>query len=211
MPRVPLFLLGVRSAHAMENQALCIMKPQVSRIENYPEVAQKLKEHIRETEGQIQSLDGILNELGETVSSFKDAALSLGGSFAAIGPSVAGDEILRNSLANFAFENYEIAAYRSLMSLAENGGFTSALPAIQQDLSEEKAMESGNSHPQIRGAIGQRIENCFAGTNRVAKGRTSLMPKETFGISQEKSTIPLGGAEDGVRFDLRSPCVGFHA
>ena len=30
------FITGLRNAHAMENQALSIMKPQVSRIENYP-------------------------------------------------------------------------------------------------------------------------------------------------------------------------------
>jgi ferritin-like metal-binding protein YciE len=135
-----IFLLGLRNAHAMENQALSIMKPQVSRIENYPGVAQKLEDHIRWTDAQIQRLEGILNELGETASSLKDAALSLGGSLAAIGHSAAGDEILKNSLANFAFENYEIAAYRSLASLTKNGGFSSALPAIEQNLAEEKVM-----------------------------------------------------------------------
>jgi len=31
---------GLKNAHAMENQALSIMKPQLSRIENYPEVAE---------------------------------------------------------------------------------------------------------------------------------------------------------------------------
>lgn len=37
----------------MENQALSIMKPQVKRIENYPEIAEQLEKHIIETEGQI--------------------------------------------------------------------------------------------------------------------------------------------------------------
>jgi ferritin-like metal-binding protein YciE len=48
-PETPrfIFLLGLRNAHAMENQALSIMKPQVARIENYPEVARRLEEHIR--------------------------------------------------------------------------------------------------------------------------------------------------------------------
>ena len=51
-----IFVTGLRNAHAMENQALSIMKPQVSRIENYPEVAHRLQQHITETEGQIQRL-----------------------------------------------------------------------------------------------------------------------------------------------------------
>ena len=32
-----LFVTGLANAHAMENQALSIMKPQASRIENYLE------------------------------------------------------------------------------------------------------------------------------------------------------------------------------
>ena len=31
-----------------------------------------------------------------------------------MGHTLAGDEILKNSFANFAFENFEIAAYKSL-------------------------------------------------------------------------------------------------
>ncbi|MBY5812522.1 DUF892 family protein, partial [Rhizobium leguminosarum] len=34
-----IFVAGLKNAHAMENQALSIMKPQLKRIENYPEVA----------------------------------------------------------------------------------------------------------------------------------------------------------------------------
>ena len=48
-----LFITGLKNAHALERQALSIMEPQVARIENYPEMADRLQEHIRETHGQI--------------------------------------------------------------------------------------------------------------------------------------------------------------
>jgi ferritin-like metal-binding protein YciE len=135
-----IFLVGLRNAHAMEKQALSIMQPQVSRIENYPAVAQRLEQHIRETETQIDRLDGLLNALGESSSTLKDAALSAMGTMAALGHSVAGDEILKNSFANFAFENYEIAAYNSLIVLAEAGQLTQATQVLRQNLQEEEAM-----------------------------------------------------------------------
>ena len=135
-----LFAVGLRNAHAMEKQALSIMRPQVSRIENYPEVAQRLEEHIRETEGQIERLDELLEGIDESPSSLKDAALSTVGTMATLGHSVAGDEIIKNSLANFAFENYEIAAYNSLIVLAEAGMFNKAIDLLQQNLSQEEAM-----------------------------------------------------------------------
>jgi ferritin-like metal-binding protein YciE len=137
-----IFVTGLRNAHAMENQALSIMKPQLERIENYPEVAQRLDQHIRETEGQIVRLEGILSDLGEDHSTLKDIALSFTGAMAAMGHTLAGDEILKNSFANFAFENFEIAAYNSLVTVAELGGFPSAVSALRVNLSEEKAMAS---------------------------------------------------------------------
>ena len=108
-----IFVTGLKNAHAMENQALAIMKPQLSRIEKYPEVAARLKTHISETEGQIGRLENILSSMDEDSSTLKDLALSVGGSVAALGHTLAGDEILKNTFASFAFENYEIAAYRT--------------------------------------------------------------------------------------------------
>ncbi|MER9197497.1 ferritin-like domain-containing protein [Mesorhizobium australicum] len=124
----------------MENQALSIMKPQLERIESYPQVAEKLDQHIRETEGQIGRLDSLLEGLGESNSTIKDMALSLGGTMAAMGHTVAGDEILKNSFANFAFENFEIAAYNSLLVIADLAGETRAEGPLRQSLSEEEGM-----------------------------------------------------------------------
>jgi ferritin-like metal-binding protein YciE len=134
------FIVGLRNAHAMENQALSIMKPQLQRVENYPEVAAKLEQHISETEGQIGRLEEILSGLNEDHSTLKDIALSFSGSMAALGHTMAGDEILKNSFANFAFENFEIAAYKSLLTIAEAGGYGAAMTGLQANLSEEKAM-----------------------------------------------------------------------
>lgn len=51
-----LFVVGLRNAHAVEKQALSIMEPQVARIKDYPEVADRLRLHIEETNGQIARL-----------------------------------------------------------------------------------------------------------------------------------------------------------
>ncbi|MER8543700.1 ferritin-like domain-containing protein [Mesorhizobium sp. M1334] len=61
------------------------------------------------------------------------------GRAAALGHSMAVDEIIKNSLA-FAFENYEIAAYNSLLVLTEAGGSQDPERVLRQNLSEEKAM-----------------------------------------------------------------------
>ena len=135
-----LFITGVKNAHAMEKQALSIMKPQVARLESYPQVLAKLEQHIRETEGQLARLDQILSKHGTDASGVKDTMLSMAGMMAALGHTVAPDEILKNSFANYAFENFEIAAYTSLITMAEMAGESSAIPLLNQNLDEERAM-----------------------------------------------------------------------
>lgn len=135
-----LFITGLKNAHALEKQALSIMEPQVRRIEHYPEVADRLREHIRETNGQIDRLDEILESFDSKASALKDMATSMTGGMAAIGHSVMGDEILKNSFANYAFEHFEIASYKSLIIMAEDGGFDRALPLLQTTLREEQMM-----------------------------------------------------------------------
>lgn len=59
---------------------------------------------------------------------------------AAVTHSLAGDEILKNSFANYAFEHFEIAAYTSLITAAEDAGAATAIPLLQQNLDEEIGM-----------------------------------------------------------------------
>jgi ferritin-like metal-binding protein YciE len=135
-----LFVTGLKNAHAMEKQALSIMTPQVSRIENYPEVAERLRAHIEETHDQIGRLDEILGNFDASASALKDLALSMTGGMAALAHSAAGDEILKNSFANYAFEHFEIASYKSLLTMAESGGLARFSSGLQQNLNEELAM-----------------------------------------------------------------------
>lgn len=134
------FLVGLRNAHAVEKQALSIMTPQVSRIEHYPEVADQLRLHIEETNQQIARLDELLEAFDSSGSALKDTALSLSGTMAALAHTPAGDEILKNSFANYAFEHFEIAAYKSLLVLADDGGFATATTLLSQSLAEEQRM-----------------------------------------------------------------------
>jgi ferritin-like metal-binding protein YciE len=136
------FITGLKNAHAMEKQALSMMSPQIDRIESYPEVKQRLVQHAQETETQVQRLERVLESLGEKPSAMKDTVLSAMGGMAAMGHTPAPDEILKNSFANFAFENYEIAAYNSLIVLAEAAGESEAVLPLQKNLEEEQNMAS---------------------------------------------------------------------
>ncbi|MGN6376631.1 MAG: ferritin-like domain-containing protein [Sphingomonas sp.] len=136
------FITGLRDAHALEHEALALMDRQLNHLANYPQVSDRLHEHRRETEGQIQRLEEILDSFDVSRSVLKDAALTLGGNLAALAHAFAPDEILKNSFANFAFENFEAASYTSLITVAEIGNFSNARPLLEQTLGEERRMAS---------------------------------------------------------------------
>ena len=135
-----LFITGLKNAHGVEHQALQLMDRQIEHLENYPEVEAMLRAHRAETEGQIERIDALLADFGTSASTVKDAVLSFTGNLAALAHMPAPDEIIKNSLANHAFENFEIAAYTSLLAIVEFGGFDSAGTALKQSLGEEQRM-----------------------------------------------------------------------
>ena len=135
-----IFVTGLRNAHALESQATQIMQRQVERYENYPELSARLQQHIGETRVQQQRLEEILNSLGESHSTLKDMALGFVGNLATIGHAFAPDEVLKNSFANLAFENFEIASYKSLITVAEASGHAVAMAPLEASLKEEQSM-----------------------------------------------------------------------
>ena len=135
-----LFITGLKNAHGVEHQALQLMDRQIEHLANYPEVENMLRAHRVETEGQIARIDELLTGFGTSASGVKDAVLSLTGNMAALAHVFAPDEIIKNSFANHAFENFEIAAYTSLLALVDAGSFSQAQSALQQSLGEEQRM-----------------------------------------------------------------------
>ena len=135
-----LYLTGLKNARAVETQAVEMLTRQVERLENYPEVAEGLRRHIAESEQQRDRLDTILESHGESASTLKEMVTGFMGNVAAVVHAPMGDEVLKNALANHAYEHYEIGAYRSLLVLAEMVGDAAALPKLRESLAEEEHM-----------------------------------------------------------------------
>jgi ferritin-like metal-binding protein YciE len=134
-----LLIVGLRNAHAMESQAQELMERQIERTDEYPEVQSRLREHLDETHQQIARLEDCLRLCGESASTLKDTATSLMANAHVMMNAMAGDEILKNTLANSAFEHFEIAAYKSMLALCQEAGVDLAAP-LKQSLREEEQM-----------------------------------------------------------------------
>ncbi|ESZ22288.1 MAG: ferritin-like domain-containing protein [Mesorhizobium sp.] len=130
----------LRDAHAMEEQAETMLNGQLSRLESYPELRERISLHLNETRGQAARLRTCLEQVGEDTSTLKDA----GGKLLAMAQSLsgvfAGDEVMKGSLASYTFEHMEIASYTILIAAAESLGETEVARACEENLREEEAM-----------------------------------------------------------------------
>jgi ferritin-like metal-binding protein YciE len=131
---------GLRNMHALEMAAIELTARQSERLQHYPEMKAKLERHHAESEEQARRLDRIMEEKATSSSAVKNTVTTVMGNVAAALHAPATDEILKNTFANFAFEHQEIAAYTSLIAMAEIVGDTEAVPLLRQSLAEEQAM-----------------------------------------------------------------------
>ncbi|WP_026617410.1 ferritin-like domain-containing protein [Ensifer aridi] len=129
----------LRDAHAMEEQAITMLTSQSARLENYPELKAQIDKHLQETRDQAAMLERCLERTGGT-STVKD----IGAKMVAFGQGLSGlfvdDEVVKGSLANYAFEQMEIASYKILIAAAEHAGDPDTKRICETILQQEIAM-----------------------------------------------------------------------
>jgi len=134
------YVTGLRNQHAIENQAIELLERQIGRLENYPEMASRMRQHLEESKQQAARIEDLLAGMNTSHSSLKDMVTSFMGNVAALGHASASDEVIKNTFANYAFEHYEIASYQSLLVVAELAGQQASTSVLQQSLKEEQSM-----------------------------------------------------------------------
>jgi ferritin-like metal-binding protein YciE len=131
---------GLRDAHAMESQAVTLTTTQADRLKHYPDIERRVREHIRETEGQRDRLERCLEQLGSSASTLKDATMKLAANAQMAFHAMTEDEVVKNCLASYAFEHFEIVSYKALIETAKIANEPDILAICQQNLAEEEAM-----------------------------------------------------------------------
>jgi ferritin-like metal-binding protein YciE len=130
----------LRDAHAMEEQAEQMLSAQASRIESYPELSAGIERHLQETKSQRERLKQCLARRGTASSGMKDMAGKFTALMQGLGGSMTSDEVVKGAMASYAFENFEISAYRTLVAAAQLAGDGETARVCQEICREEEAM-----------------------------------------------------------------------
>ncbi len=138
-----LFIEELKDIYNAEKQ-LTRALPRMAKAAESPELEQAFTSHLKETEGQIQRLERVFQQVGQAARGKKCKAME--------GLIEEGKEMMEEdgepqvmdaALIGAAqkVEHYEIAAYGCLRTYAELLGYSEAARLLQQNLQEEEAAD----------------------------------------------------------------------
>ncbi|HYD70186.1 ferritin-like domain-containing protein [Azospirillum sp.] len=130
----------LRDAYAMENQAVEMLERQTERLEHYPDMLAKVREHVAVTRRQADRVRECLQRLGTDTSSIKTGIGMLIGNAQSLSGIFASDEVVKAGIFNYAFEQFEIANYRVLVATARQIGDAEVARLLEENLREEEEM-----------------------------------------------------------------------
>lgn len=173
--------------------------PKMAKASSSEELRAAFEEHLRQTEGHVERLEQIFEQLGEKASGKKCAAMS---GLIKEGEEVASDTddgSVRDAgliAAAQKVEHYEISGYGSVRTHAQMLGHDHAVRLLQETLDEEKQTDQKLNN-LAEGMINQeashagREESTSRGSIRAGSSPTSSGASTT--------SAPMTGARSGTR------------
>jgi ferritin-like metal-binding protein YciE len=158
-----LFLDELRDVYHAEKQLVKAL-PRMAKAASSPKLKEAFTQHLRETQGQVQRLEQVFQELGETARAKKcEGMVGLVEEGKKIMEEDGEDAVIDAALiaAGQRVEHYEIAAYGCLRTYAQLLGHSRAERLLQQNLQEEEAADE-KLNALAEGGINQAAVN--AGT-----------------------------------------------
>ncbi len=135
-----LYLSWLNDAYAMEKNVEEVLEDHSSQAKDFPDIQGKIDEHLQVTRSQADRVKQCIERNGGKVSSVKSGMANLMGSLTGKTTSMAKDRIVKNALADYAAENFEIASYTAIVDAANTLGDTQTAQVCQGIIQEEMNM-----------------------------------------------------------------------
>ncbi len=138
MAQTDLYITWLHDAYAMEINLTQVLEHRVDDAKNYPSIQMKIQQHLDQTRQHAEMVKSVLERLGESTSAVKSGMAHIMGNVQAISTGPTKDEMVKNCLADYASESFEIACYRSLITAAQGLGDTMSAQSFQRILQDEQ-------------------------------------------------------------------------
>ncbi len=140
MANKDLVLAWLNDAHAMERALEEVLERHVRDAEGHAEVQSRLQSHLDETRRHAEQVSECIEGMGGKVSQAKSLLANMFGAVEGMMNKPVQDTMVKNALGDYAAEHFEIASYRSLITMAEIAGEPEIARTCQQILRQEESM-----------------------------------------------------------------------
>ncbi|HEY1074374.1 MAG TPA: DUF892 family protein [Patescibacteria group bacterium] len=130
----------LNDAYSMEVGLVPVLENHEKDAEGNTEVQEKIQEHIEQTKKHAEMIKACIERNGEDVSSGKETFGSMLGKMKAASTGMYKDEVVKNALADYTAEHFEIASYQSLIAAATEMEDDETKQVCQTILGEEEDM-----------------------------------------------------------------------
>lgn len=130
----------LNDAHSMEKSLIQVLENHANDAKDFPEVRSKDLEHLEQTKRHADMVRDCIERIGGNVSATKSAMGTATGFFQSMSSGIAPDEIVKNFLADYASEQFEVICYKGLIQAARSAGCDEIIPTLEQIQSEDEDM-----------------------------------------------------------------------
>lgn len=135
-----LLISWLNDAYAMEQALEEVLKRHADDASEDPPVQSRIMEHLIETKDHARIVKDCIEGLGGSTSKVKSAISSVTGMAQGMLNRPAEDTMVKNALADYAAEHFEIASYQALIQAATELGHADIAGKLQPVLAQEQAM-----------------------------------------------------------------------
>lgn len=130
----------LRDAYAMERALEISLKKQSENDELSATLRSQARLHLEETRAHAEAVKACLEKLGTDTSAIKTGMAQMGEAVKGLGTKFAQDERIKDLLAAYASEHFEIACYRALQAAAEVANEPAIVAVCEMIIPDEERM-----------------------------------------------------------------------
>lgn len=135
-----LYLAWLNDAYSLEQSLVQVLENHAKDASDHPQMQARIQQHIEETRRHAELVRGCIERWGGSVSTVKSGMATVMGTVQGMSTGAAKDELVKNALADYSSEHFEIASYTSLMAAAESLGDQETVQVCMQILRDEQEM-----------------------------------------------------------------------
>lgn len=140
MAQNELYMSWLNDAYSLEQSLIQTLENHASQAKEHPQVQARIQQHIEETRRHGDLVKGCIERLGGSTSTVKSGMSSVMGTVQGMSTGVSSDALVKNALADYSSEHFEIASYTSLINAAQALGDQETARICQDILQDEIAM-----------------------------------------------------------------------